>query len=98
MTSPALLAEFGRVLTEKFEWEPSSAEAAVRQVVQVSTVVRPLKRIEVIADDPDDDRVLEAADEGGADVIISGDRHLTHLGTWGEIRIERVSSFLKRLG
>jgi len=35
--------------------------------------------LSVISDDPDDDRVLECAVEGGADVIVSGDRHLLKL-------------------
>ena len=97
VTSPALLAEFGRVLGDKFSWENHMLEAAVAQVARIGTVVRPQMRVSVIGDDPADDRVLEAAKEGTADVIVSGDRHLLRLGTWETTRIVRVKDLLEEL-
>jgi putative PIN family toxin of toxin-antitoxin system len=97
VTSPALLAEFGRVLGDKFSWENHMLETAVAQVARVGTVVRPQMRVSVIGDDPADDRVLEAAKEGTPDVIVSGDRHLLRLGTWETIRIVRVKDLLEEL-
>jgi putative PIN family toxin of toxin-antitoxin system len=98
VTSPSLLAELGRVLGDKFGWEPSVAEAAVTQVARVGTVVRPRERLAVIADDPADDRVLEAATEGGAEVIVSGDRHLLRLSEWRGVEIVRAAAFVGRIG
>ena len=97
VTSPPLLAELGGVLSTKFGWDPSMAEEAVAQIVRVGIVVRPTEELPVIVDDPDDDRVLEAAVTGDAEVIVSGDRHLLKLGTWRGIRIERAAAFLSRL-
>ena len=98
VTSPSLLAEFGRVLSEKFGWEPAMAERAVEQVARIATVVRPTKKLSVIEQDPADDRVLEAAAEGAAEVIVSGDRHLTRIGPWEGIRILKARAFLAELG
>lgn len=98
VTSPSLLAELGRVLGDEFGWEASIAEAAVTQVARVGTVVRPRERLAVIADDPADDRVLEAAIEGGAEVVVSGDRHLLRLGEWGGVGIVRAAVFVGRIG
>ncbi|HEU4354787.1 MAG TPA: putative toxin-antitoxin system toxin component, PIN family [Actinomycetota bacterium] len=98
VTSPPLLAELGRVLGDKFGWEGSVAEVAVTQIARVGTVVRPRERLAVIADDPADDRVLEAAIEGGAEVIVSGDRHLLRLGEWGGVQVVRAAHFVHRLG
>ena len=98
VTSPPLLAELGRILADKFGWEPGKAEHAVAQVARVGTVVRPARRVRVIADDPTDDRVLEAAREGGAEVIVSGDRHLLRLGSWEGIRIVKPADLLATLG
>lgn len=86
-TSRTLLAEFAKVLTDKFAWEPGRVEDAVAQVVRVATVVEPSEKFDVIAADPTDDRVLEAALEAGADVIVSGDAHLLALKTWRGIRV-----------
>ncbi|MGZ4141368.1 MAG: putative toxin-antitoxin system toxin component, PIN family [Actinomycetota bacterium] len=87
VTSNALLAEFGRILADKFGWAEDRAERAVAQVARLAIVVEPEEHVAIIAADPDDDRVLEAANEGGADVICSGDKHLLRLGLWQNIRI-----------
>lgn len=97
VTSPTLLAEFGRVLTDKFGWDASMVEEAVAQVARVGEVVRPAETVRVVAEDPADDRVLEAAEAAAADAIVSGDRHLLRLGTWHAIRIEDASSFVSEL-
>lgn len=97
VTSPPLLVELARVLADKFGWEEAMVEAAVGQVARIGTVVRPRDTLSVIELDPDDDRVLEAAREGSADVIMSGDRHLLELGSWEAIRIVRVAELLEEL-
>lgn len=94
VTSAPLLAELGRVLTEKFGWSPARAREAVAQAARVGTVVEPSKRVRVVKADPTDDRVLEAASEGEVDAIISGDSHLLRLGSWRGIPITNASAFV----
>jgi putative PIN family toxin of toxin-antitoxin system len=94
VTSRPLLAEPGRVLTEKLGWERSRADEAVAQVARLAHVVRRTETVSEIAADPSDDRVLEAAAEGGAEVIVSGDRHLLRLGTWRSVPVEPATKFL----
>ena len=95
-TSLTLLAEFGRVLGQKFGWVPDQVEAAVAQVARIAVVVEPDETIQVIRADPADDRVLEAARAFGADMIVSGDRHLLDLGTWSGIEIMSPADFIVR--
>ena len=95
-TSLALLAEFGRVLGQKFGWVPDQVEVAVAQVARIATVVEPSDTIHVIKADPADDRVLEAARAFGADTIVSGDRYLLDLGTWSEIEVLSPAEFIAR--
>lgn len=96
-TSRTLLAEFGRVLGQKFGWLPDRVEMAVAQVVRIAAVVDPSETVQVVDADPADDRVLEAARAFGAEVIVSGDRHLLDLGTWSEIEIISPAEFIARL-
>jgi uncharacterized protein len=95
-TSRTLLAEFGRVLGQKFGWIPDRVEEAVAQLTRIAGVVEPTEVVQVIRGDPADDRVLEAARAFGADVIVSGDRHLLDLGTWSEIEVLSPAEFIAR--
>lgn len=96
VTSKPLLVELGRVLVAKFGWGRDRAEEAVAQLGRLGDVVTPGESVQVIAGDPADDRVLEAAAAGAASVIVSGDRHLLRLGGWRSIAIERPARFLER--
>jgi putative PIN family toxin of toxin-antitoxin system len=94
ITSRPLLTELGRILTTKFGWEPNRAEEAVAELIRIDEVVEPQQPATEMENDPSDDRVLEAALEGGAEVIVSGDRHLLALGAWRGIAIERPAAVL----
>ena len=97
ITSSALLAEFGRVVEAKFGWEPERAREAVALVARNATIVRPTDVLHVVDDDPDDDRVLEAAMAGEAEGIVSGDRHLLRIRSWEGISILKPAELSKRL-
>jgi putative PIN family toxin of toxin-antitoxin system len=95
VSSTPLLAEFGRVLTEKFGHDPGAASERVKRIVAVATIAKPDTEVREIGDDPDDDRVLEAALASDAAVIVSGDKHLLRLGAWRGIRILAPAAFLE---
>jgi predicted nucleic acid-binding protein len=95
VTSRVLLAEFARILREKFGWANDRVDRAVGQVARLGTVVEPRERIVVVVADPDDDRVLEAALEGEAELICSGDKHLLRLTDWRGIRILTPAQLLE---
>jgi uncharacterized protein len=46
--------------------------------------------------DPDDNRILEAAVAGHADVIVSGDKHLLRMNRFRGTQILTVDDFLSR--
>ena len=96
VTSRPLLAELGRVLTEKFGWEAEPAKEAIGQVVRLAEIVAPREALSEIEADPADNRVLEAAAEGGVDAIVSGDRHLLVLGSWRGIEIQSPAAFIAK--
>jgi len=69
----------------------------VRVVRGAAIVVKPRQRIRIIAQDPDDNLVLECAFSGGADYVVSGDKHLLDLGKYRNMRIISVKEFKKFL-
>lgn len=94
VTSRSLLTELGRVLAQKFGWEPDRAEEAVAQLIRVAEIVDPKESISDVEADPADNQVLEAAAAGNATLIVSGDHHLLALGEWRGISIQTPARFV----
>lgn len=93
--SVPILAELARKLREKFYWDDTHLKAAVRHVAAASMVVKPVERLAILADEPDN-RILECAREAGAELIITGDRHLLDLGGYEGTTIVTLAAFLER--
>jgi uncharacterized protein len=87
-----LLTVIGRSKLAKHFPDPLSV---VRLVEAMAVVVEPTTVVNVILDDPADNRVLEAAQAGHADYIVSGDKHLLDLGTFGAMPVVRAPAFLE---
>jgi uncharacterized protein len=87
-TSPALLAELRRVLRyPRLGFTGDEIESFLSDLLERAFVVEPSPTLEVIEEDPDDNRVLECAVASGACWILSGDRHLLDLGNHEGIEI-----------
>jgi uncharacterized protein len=98
LVSPAIVREMASVLRERFAWSESDVIAHVRLVSHVAEIVIPTATINIITNDPPDNRILECAIDGKADLIVSGDRHLRGLKTYQGIPIIRSTDFLRTLG
>ena len=86
--SAPILEEIQDVLTgSKFRFPPAAAREIVIEITALAEAVEPKERVDLIADDPDDNRILECALASGADAIISGDIHLLSLGSFRDIPI-----------
>ena len=95
--SPVLLDELEEKLCGKFELSRDDAFSIRTKITGVATVIEPSETLHVIERDPDDDRVLECAVSGKADVIISGDRDLLDLHNYQGMPIMRVREFLNSI-
>jgi putative PIN family toxin of toxin-antitoxin system len=93
--SPALLEELDEKLRLKFELSAEDTAMVRAKLESIAEIVRPDMVLHVIEDDPDDNRVLECAVKGNADYIVTGDRHLLRLGSYGAISILTVRQFLE---
>ncbi len=82
LVSPALLAELERVLARpKFERHFTRGEAAafIALLRERGVELSDPEDVKERSPDPADDYLLALAEGGAADVLISGDRHLTEL-------------------
>ncbi len=97
--SSAIIAEVAAKLTDKFHWPVARVTVVVQEIGETATVVRPRKRLHVVAGDESDNRILECATLADAEFIISGDRrHLLSMKRYEGIKIPSPARFLKRIG
>ena len=56
-------------------------------IIENSVIVEPTIKLNVIRDDPDDNKFLEAGISGNVDLVISQDKHLLNLRDYQGIKI-----------
>ena len=70
---PAIMRETARVLREYLDWTEAAIVAQLKLVAKVGQIVTPTITLKVIVEDDSDNRILECAVAGKADLIVSGD-------------------------
>ena len=93
--SEAIRQELRRILQGKFAWSGDRVDETLLQLAGCTELVRPTETLDVIQEDPDDNRVLECAVAAGSRFIVSSDNDLLRLGQFRNIRIVKVADFMK---
>jgi len=96
MSGP-LLTEIREVLNLKFGWASEEIHLALANFDQYRVRVDPAESLDVVPNDPDDNRILEGAIAARSNFIVSGDDHLLRLGAFRGIRIMKVAEFMQLL-
>src|SRR2546428_1152271 len=91
--SKSILDELLGVLARKFSRDAEELAHVAVFLGELATVVRPARRLKVLKDDPDN-RVLECAVAGRANVIVTGDRALLTLGEYRGVRVVSLRDYL----
>lgn len=92
--SPEILEEVDVVLDSKFSVPDDKRGDFLRNIIVISRLVFPNIEINVIKEDPSDNRILECAVCGKAEFIISGDKDLLNLKEYEGITICNARDFL----
>ena len=100
--SPEILEEFALVLQSKEIQDKVSnknlqMKETVQKITSLSALVTPRLRLDIIDDDPSDNKVLECAKAGKADYIISNDNHIMALRKFENIRILSSRQFIDKI-
>jgi putative PIN family toxin of toxin-antitoxin system len=91
-----ILDEVARVLQrERFGWPEAEINRAIRQISRFAERVEPVERIEVITEDPTDNRILECAVASRSEYLVTGDRHLLKLGQFAGTKIVKAADLLE---
>jgi putative PIN family toxin of toxin-antitoxin system len=85
-----------RIMRRKFGVEESEVRAGMEIFLQNSKRVSVTGRLSGICRDPKDDFILECAESGGADLIVTGDKDLLSVAAHGRIEIVTPRQYLDR--
>jgi len=97
LISPAIIREAGKVLRERLNWQEVEIVKHLKFLAKAGEIVVPDFTLKVIVEDEADNRILECAVEGKADLIVSGDHHLYRLKSFRNIGIVRPADFYRIL-
>ncbi|MDP9363932.1 MAG: putative toxin-antitoxin system toxin component, PIN family [Chloroflexota bacterium] len=87
------------LLGPRFGWSLEEMNEAEARMCEVSLIVEPTFTLAVVTAKESDNRILECAVAGRADVIVTGDRkHLLPLGSYDGIPILSPADFLRSVG
>lgn len=81
----------------KFHFTQEQKDRFKSLILETATVVKPVEKIDMIKEDPDDNMVLEAAVAGTVEYIVTGDPDLLDLKEFRGIKIVTARGFLEEL-
>ena len=93
-SSVAILTETAQKLKVKFGWQQDKITSLLKAIAKVAMVIKTQPHLHLLVDEPDN-RVLECAEAVGADLIVTGDKHLLFLKHFQNSNVVRLSDFLK---
>jgi len=92
--SSALLREISRVLSyPKFGFNQPQIDEFIALIVENAAMVEPDFTLDIVSEDPSDNRILECAAAGGCRYIVTGDMHLLKIGALQDIQIIPLDTF-----
>jgi putative PIN family toxin of toxin-antitoxin system len=94
--SKEIIHEVLGVLAQKFSKDPEELSRTAVFLSELAELIVPRKKLAVLDDEPDN-RILECAATGHADVIVTGDRAMLNLKKYQEIRILSLRQFLDEI-
>ncbi len=96
--SEAILKELKGVLQRsKFGYSCEMIRLIVTELMSIADFVNPSGTLNVVLENPENNRILECAVEVDANYIVSGDSHLLRLRRYRNTEILNVAGILERL-
>lgn len=86
-TTKEIMSEFFRVLQRDFYLDESQLNDVASYVLAFVTFVVPPQKVDIVKEDPDDNKIIECAVASDSEYIITYDKHLLKLKEYNGIRI-----------
>jgi putative PIN family toxin of toxin-antitoxin system len=96
IVSKNIIHEVLGVLAQKFSKDSEELSRTAMFLSELGELIVPREKLAVLDDEPDN-RILECAVTGHADIIVTGDRAMLNLKTYQGIRILSLRQFLDEI-
>jgi putative PIN family toxin of toxin-antitoxin system len=91
--SKDIIDEVLSVLSSKFSRDKEALSHVAVMLSELGELVKPIKKIGIFKDDPDN-RILECAIHGKADVLVTGDKAILQLRDYKGIKIISLKEYI----
>lgn len=95
MISKEIIGEVLRVLAGKFNREKEALSRTAIYLSDVAAIVKSNRKIKVLKDEPDN-RILDCAISGKANLIVTGDKEMLRLKEFEGIKIISLKEYLEQ--
>lgn len=85
--SVEILGELLRVLRRDFPGQEETVLDYLSLILKHFKIVEAKAKLDVVKDDPEDNKIVECAEAAGADYIVTGDKHLLDLKSYKRIKV-----------
>lgn len=96
-TTKDILEEFSEVLLRDFFYFLTEAQAIIDEVSYFLSIIEPTEIIDVLKEDPDDNKILACAVASLSDYLVTYDKHLLSLKEFRGIKIVKPEELLALL-
>jgi len=94
-TSKEILLEYEKVLIRDFKYSKKEVISIIKYILEYIELATPKEQINIIKDDPADNKIIECAVETSAEFIITYDKHLLKILEYKNIKIITPEEFRK---
>ncbi len=86
-TTKDILTEFSEVLARDFRYNQDEINNIIEKTLAFVKIVEPKEKIEIVKNDPEDNKIIECAIESSSNYIITYDKHLLNIKEYKGIKI-----------
>ena len=88
-----IINEVLSVLSSKFNRGKEALSHVAVILSELGELVKPIQKVSIFKEDPDN-RILECAIHGKADLLVTGDKEILHVGEYKGVRIVSLKEYV----
>src|SRR3989344_8051910 len=82
-----ILKEYKRAIIRDFNFSEEQAQGLINEILLFANLIEIIEKVDIIKEDPDDNKILECAIASNSNYIITYDKHLLKLKEFKSIKI-----------